>query len=94
MTVEHVSGKKVGDIMLFALSTCGWCRKTRELLQELGVDYSYEYVDLIQGPRREEVLKTIEHWNPSGSFPTIVLNNKKCIVGYNPDAIKQELSGG
>ncbi|MDO8578196.1 MAG: glutaredoxin family protein [Dehalococcoidales bacterium] len=94
MTVEHVQGKKVGDVMLYALSTCGWCRKTRELLQELGVDYSYEYVDLLQSPGREEVLKTIARWNQSGSFPTIVLNNKKCIVGYNPDEIKQELAGG
>lgn len=94
MTVEHVQGKKAGDIMLYALSTCGWCRKTRELLQELGVDYSYEYVDLLQCPRREEVTKTVERWNPSCSFPTLVLNNKKCIVGYNPDAIKQEIAGG
>ncbi len=92
MTVEHVSGKKVGDIMLYALSTCGWCRKTKELLQEMGVDYSYEYIDLLQGPQRTEVMKTIERWNPSCSFPTLVLNNKKCIVGYNPDALKQELS--
>ena len=91
MTVEHVPGKKVGDIMLYALSTCGWCSKTRELLQEMGVDYSYEYVDLLQGPRREEVMKTVARWNPSCSFPTLVLNNNKCIVGYNPDALKQEL---
>ena len=52
MTVEHVPGKKVGDIMLYALSTCGWCRKTRELLQEMGVDYSYEYVDLLDGAEK------------------------------------------
>ena len=91
MTVEHIPGKKVGDIMLYALSTCGWCRKTKELLQEMGVDYSYEYVDLLQNPRREEVFKIVERWNPSGSFPTVIINNNKCIVGYNPDAIKQEL---
>ena len=94
MTVEHVTGKKAGDIMLYALSTCGWCRKTRELLQELGVEYSYEYVDNLEGDERQKVMKTVEKWNPSCSFPTLVLNNKKCIVGYNPDAIKQELTGG
>ena len=91
MTVEHIPGKKVGDIMLYALSTCGWCRKTRELLQEMGVDFSYEYVDLLQGPRREEVYKIVERWNPSGFFPTVIINNNKCIVGYNPEGIKQEL---
>jgi glutaredoxin-like protein NrdH len=94
MTVEHVPGKKAGDIMLYALSTCGWCRKTRELLQELGLDYSYEYVDLLEGDDRTRAMKTVEKWNPSCSFPTLVLNNQKCIVGYQPDLIKKELSVG
>ncbi len=91
MTVEHVPGKNVGQIMLYALSTCGWCRLTRELLQEMGVEYSYEYVDLLQGEERTKVMKTVEKWNPSCSFPTLVLNEKTCIVGYKPDDIKKEL---
>ena len=91
MTVEHVAGKNAGQIMLYALSTCGWCRKTRELLQELGVEYSYEYVDLLQGTQQDDAMKSIETWNPSTSFPTLVVNNQKCIVGFKPDEIKKAL---
>jgi len=36
--------------MLYALSTCVWCKKTKELLASLGVDHSYVFVDLL--PRR------------------------------------------
>ncbi len=37
-------------------------------------------------------MKTVEKWNPLCSFPTLIINNKKCIVGYQPDEIKKELS--
>ena len=35
MNLEHVDGENKGNILLFALSTCGWCAKTRKLLEEL-----------------------------------------------------------
>lgn len=91
MTVEHVAGKNAGQIMLYALSTCGWCRKTRELLQELGVEYSYEYVDLLQETQKDDAMKTVERWNPSCSFPTLVIDNQKCIVGFKPDEVRKAL---
>jgi len=53
MTVVQVPGKKSRHIMLYALSTCGWCGKTKKLLDDLGVEYSYEYVDQLQGAEQE-----------------------------------------
>ena len=32
MAVNHVAGRNKGKVMLYALSTCGWCAKTKELL--------------------------------------------------------------
>ena len=46
MNSEHVAGNDKGKIMLYALSTCIWCKKTRELLQSSGVAFDYIYVDL------------------------------------------------
>ena len=91
MTVEHVSGKNAGHIMLYALSTCGWCQKTRQLLDNSGVEYYYEYVDHLQGENREKAIKEITKWNPACSFPTLVINNEKCIVGYKEDEIRKAL---
>jgi glutaredoxin len=65
--IEHVSGKKKGDIFLFAISTCGWCRLTRELLDELGVDYKYVYVDLLEDEAKEEANKEVSRWNSEQS---------------------------
>ena len=36
MNFKHVKGENKGNIVLFALSTCGWCNKTRKLIEELG----------------------------------------------------------
>jgi len=63
MVVEHVDGENKGKIMLYALSTCVWCRKTKSLLDKLGLEYSYIYMDLIGGKEKEDALKDLEKWN-------------------------------
>ncbi|HSO26058.1 MAG TPA: glutaredoxin family protein [Methanobacteriaceae archaeon] len=91
MNLEHVDGQNKGDVLLFALSTCGWCKKTRLLLEELGVAYNYVYVDLTEGEERNEVIENLKKWNTSLSFPTLILNNEKSIVGFDKDTIVEEL---
>ena len=87
--VKHVAGKNKGQVMLYALSTCIWCRKVKDLLNSLGVEYDYTDVDLLEGAEREKVRKEVEKWNPPGSFPTMVINNKQCIVGYDEIKIRE-----
>jgi glutaredoxin len=90
MDYQNVDGKDLGDVLIYALSTCGWCRKTRELIEELGVKYRYVYVDLIEGEDRDNAVKLIRALNPSLSFPTTVINGK-VIVGFKEDEIKEAL---
>lgn len=89
MGIEHVSGKNKGTVMLYALSTCGWCKRTKELLREIGVEFDYTYVDLLEGKEQDETMNTVERFNPSGSFPTLVINDKKCIVGFKEQEIRE-----
>lgn len=91
MGFEHVEGENRGKVMLYALSTCVWCNKTKKLLKDLGVEYSYIYVDLLKGDERKKTLAEVERHNPNTSFPTTVINDKKCIVGYKEKEIKEAL---
>jgi glutaredoxin-like protein NrdH len=91
MEVEHVAGKNVGHAMLYALSTCPWCQKTKRLLNELGVEYYYIDVDYLDGAEKDKVLEDVRKWNPACSFPTLVLDDKKCIVGFKEDDIRKAL---
>ena len=91
MTVEHVNGKDKGSVMLYALSTCGWCAKTKELLRQLGVKFDFVYVDLLEGQDQEKTMQVVEKWNPPGSFPVLVLNNSRCIIGFREQEIREAL---
>ncbi len=89
MRFKQVSGENRGKIVLFALSTCVWCKKTKRLLNEHGVEYSFVDVDQLQGSEKEEVFAEMKKWNAKGSFPTLVINDKDCIVGYKEAEIKE-----
>ena len=92
MNAKHVDGRDKGSIMLYALSTCGWCRRTKALLGELGVAYDYIDVDLLRGKEQDDVIEEVKKYNPDCNFPTIVINGQQCIVGFKEDEIRGALS--
>jgi len=89
--IEHIKGTNKGKILLYALSTCIWCKKTKDFLNSLGVEYSYIFVDLMDESDKDRIMDEVKKWNPACSFPTIVINDKQCIVGYKEDIIKEAL---
>ena len=89
MKIEHVEGDSKGKIMLYALSTCSWCRKVKELLTELRVGFDYVFVDYLEGNEKDDTMEEVKKWNPRCSFPTLVINDEKCIVGYKEDQIRE-----
>ena len=91
MAVEHVDGKNQGKVMLYALSTCGWCAKTKDLLREMGVAFDFAYVDLLEGKDQDDAMNAVEKFNPAGSFPTLVIGDRKAIVGFREDQIREAL---
>ncbi len=93
MTVNHVDGADRGDIMLYALSTCVWCKKTKALLDELKVKFSYTNVDLLSKEEKAEAMEQVRKWNPACSFPSMVINNSSCIVGFDEEKIREALKG-
>jgi len=91
MNVIHVRGKNAGKIVLYTLSTCGWCKKTKEFLRKLGLAYDYVEVDLLMGKEKDTMMDEVKKWNPVCSFPTLVINDEYCIVGFNEDRIREAL---
>ena len=83
MTFQHVEGQAQEKIVLYTLSTCMWCRMTKALLKEIGVAYSYVDVDTLERREQEQVKAEIRRWNPSGSYPTIVIDDREVISGYD-----------
>ncbi len=76
---------------MYGLSTCVWCKKTKKLLTDLGVDFDYIFVDQLDGEEEEKVVEELRRFNPSVSFPTTVINEDKTIVGFKEKEIREAL---
>lgn len=88
----HISGVNKGKIVMYGLSTCIWCKKTRQLLTDLGVDFDYVYVDLLSGNEEESAIREVKRFNPSVSFPTVIINDERAILGFDEQAIRKAFS--
>jgi len=85
----EIDGEPKGDVKLFALSTCVWCRRTKRLLDSLGIGYRYIFMDLLDRETRDEVEKDVRRYNPRCSFPTLVIDDKRTIVGFQEEEIRE-----
>lgn len=92
MQVSHIERKDKGKVLVYTLSTCGWCKKVKAYLKTNKIAYDYIDVDMLEGDERDKVLIEIRKWNHRTSFPTIVIDNNRCIVGYDEEKMKQELN--
>ena len=90
MKTEKVPGNNTShDVTIFTLSTCGWCRKTKELLKDLGVQYEYIDMDKIEGMEQITARAELKKHNPRASYPTIVIDDgKMVIIGFKEDEIR------
>ncbi len=91
MNIKHVGGDNKASLMLYALSTCIWCKRTKLFLQQQGIGYDYVDVDGLEGDEKEKTLEEIRRWNPRCSFPSLVVNGERCIVGFDEDKIREAI---
>ena len=87
--MQFVPGEDKAKIVVYGLSTCGWCSKTKQYLAEKGVSYYFVDVDLLTKTDAKEVQQEIKRWNSQVSFPTIVINNEACIIGHNTKKLSE-----
>ncbi len=91
INLTHVEGKNKGKVVLYALSTCGWCKKVKRLLKELGTAYDYIDADLLNDKDSDEVEEEVKKWNSQATYPTMVIEGKKAINGFKEGKIRKEL---
>ena len=88
---NHVSGIDRGKVVMYGLSTCVWCKKTKKLLTDLGVDFDYMYVDKLEGEEENQVVEELRRHNLSIAFPTTIIKGEKVIVGFKEKEIREAL---
>jgi glutaredoxin len=89
--MKHVEGKNKGHILVYSLSNCAWCKRTKELLRAIGAEYYYIDTDRAQEKDRPKLIESMEKVNPSCIFPTIVIDGQACIIGNDEFKIRNTL---
>jgi glutaredoxin-like protein NrdH len=92
MQFFKVSGKKNDHkVTIFALSTCVWCKLTKQFLSDNDVAYEFVDVDLLDENDKSTVHETILSKGGSLSYPTTIVDDKKVITGFRKDQLKEAL---
>ena len=79
-------------VTLYALSTCIWCRKTRRLLDSLGVKYNLIEMDRLTPAEQRDAEDEVMRWNKACSYPIVVVRAERAILGYKEDEIRKLLA--
>ena len=94
-TLEYtvVDGEnKKHDVKVYALSTCGFCRKGLKYLREKSVKHQYIHIDQLDYEVKQKVKGELkEKFNKRIAFPLLVVDDKEALVGFTESEWKSKI---
>ena len=93
METKKVPGtKKDHKVLMYAISTCAWCKMTKKHLKDNQVEYEYIDVDLCSDKDRQAIRNDIMKRGGEPNYPIIIIDNKIMINGFRKDKINEALN--
>ncbi|MHA1110713.1 MAG: glutaredoxin family protein [Promethearchaeota archaeon] len=94
-TLEYTSegSKDVGkDICVYALSTCGFCRRALQFLRDSDCKFKFIYVDKVPYETKQEIKEELKKtFSKRVVFPYCVVDDKEVLVGFVEEDWKQTI---
>lgn len=92
MNVTTLKGKHdAHNVQLYSPSYCSWCSKTKHMLHENEIQYSYLDKDKAsKDDKRQVILFLKEHKLPI-AFPVVLIDEETLITGYKPETMMDAL---
>ena len=81
------------EVLLYALSTCPWCRKAKKWFADNDVPFDHIDVDLLEGAEQDAAAQKAYELSGARRFPVVVIDGE-VVTGYNPERYKELLSSG
>lgn len=92
MNLVKVKGKNnKHKVLLYSLSTCAWCKMTKQFLEDNNVEFEYVDVDLCNEEDREKIRGDILRRGGELSYPTAIIDDKLLITGFRKDKLMKAL---
>ncbi|MEI6388715.1 MAG: glutaredoxin family protein [Spirochaetota bacterium] len=79
--------KKIPAITVYALSTCGFCKRSIAFLEREGFSFRYIHLDHVPLAKKTEVKAELKaKFGKDVAFPFAVIDDKEVLVGFiEPD---------
>ena len=77
-------------VKLYALSTCPYCKMTKQYLSENRVQYEQTDVDLLEGAERQKAIDEVKRLSGGTSFPVVQVDDQ-VVVGFDKARLKELL---
>ena len=92
MQTVKVPGKNnKHKVLVYAISTCGWCKRAKQFLKDNNVEYEYLDVDQCNWEDKQKIWQDIQSRGGTLAYPTIIIDNKKLLTGAPQDKLKEAL---
>lgn len=69
---------------MYTLSTCPWCRKTKQWFKDHSIEFEFIDYDLANEEEKKRIQEKVRSDNLTLSFPVVYIG-KSVVQGYNPD---------
>jgi glutaredoxin len=88
--VKVEGSKKDKKVFLYTLSTCGWCKKTKDFLKENNIEYEYIDVDKCSRDEQKKIIQELRDKKVPAAFPIIIIDDRT-ISGFKEKQLSKEL---
>jgi len=91
---KDVDGEKDShEVSIFTISTCQWCRRCKNFLNDRNIRYKYIDIDQISMEEKGKILEYLrENYKPDRiAYPFLVCDDK-FVVGYDPNRYEELMS--
>ncbi len=79
-------------VSMYTLSTCPWCRKTKQFFTDKQIPFDFVDYDLADIDEQNRIVADMRRHTSHISFPYVVIGDR-VVQGYNPDEYEQILKG-
>jgi len=80
------------EVMIYALTTCRWCSRTKLWFEDAHVQFSHVDVDSLSGAEAEAMAEEVERVSGGRRFPVTVIDGE-VIVGFKPEEFESRING-
>lgn len=71
-------------VLMYTLSTCPWCRKTKQFFTDKKIPFDFIDYDLADEKEQERIKNEMSKYGGSIAFPFVIIG-EEAVVGYNPE---------